>query len=97
MALRLAVFMIVAVKIGLSPAELWSAAVMGGGFLAKGLGRGVDGAGVSTAADLLSSVDELKYRVVLLYGVMEALFSAWVRILLILVVYDIVGLLMRIF
>lgn len=77
--------MIVAVKIGLSPAELWSAAVTGGGFLAKGLGNnnGVDGDGVSTAADLLASVDELKYRVVLLYGVMEALFSAWVRILLV--------------
>lgn len=69
--------MIVAVKIGLSPAELWSSAANGGGFLVHGFGKSVI-KDTRTAANLLVSVEELKYRVVLVYGVMEALFSAWV-------------------
>ncbi|KAL1958796.1 hypothetical protein VTO42DRAFT_3915 [Malbranchea cinnamomea] len=96
MTLRLAVFLIVTVKIGLSPAELWTGAFGLAGLapssLASGAGVGaaaetdimVDdssilGLSTSMAADqLVSSVDELKCRVVLLYGVMEALFSTWV-------------------
>jgi hypothetical protein len=89
MSIRFSVFSVVSTRIFLSPDEFWGAAVapasIGGHTSKAGVGRLEIYMGPSLYVDrssagglALDSVDELKYKVVLAYGVMEALFSGWV-------------------